>query len=263
MLGQALDQALGDRAGIFRYGHAVVPMDEARAACALDISGRPFLAFEADLPPGGTGNFDHELAEEFFRAVANAREADAARHRRGGHQRPPHDRGGVQGVRPRAARGRRDRPDRDRRALDEGDADLMTRSRSAIVDYGMGNRRSVAEGARARRARPCVLTGDHDALRAADGLVVPGVGAFAAGDGAPARDAASTSSSASARAAGVPVLGACLGHAAAVRALRRARRRPRASACCPARSCRARRRAALKLPHIGWNKVRWTRAVAR
>jgi imidazoleglycerol-phosphate dehydratase len=70
-LGQALDQALGDRAGIYRYGHAVVPMDEARAACTLDISGRPFTAFEADLPAGLTGGFDHELAEEFFRAVAN------------------------------------------------------------------------------------------------------------------------------------------------------------------------------------------------
>jgi imidazoleglycerol-phosphate dehydratase len=71
VLGQALDQALGDRFGIFRYGHAVVPMDEARASVTLDLSGRPFCAFEADLPPGGTGGFDHELAEEFFRAVAN------------------------------------------------------------------------------------------------------------------------------------------------------------------------------------------------
>jgi imidazoleglycerol-phosphate dehydratase len=71
VLGQAIDRALGDRAGIARYGHAVVPMDEARAACALDISGRPLCRFEADLPPGGTGGFDHELAEEFFRAVAN------------------------------------------------------------------------------------------------------------------------------------------------------------------------------------------------
>jgi imidazoleglycerol-phosphate dehydratase len=70
-LGQALDRALGDRAGIYRYGHAVVPMDEARASCTLDISGRPFTAFEADLPAGLTGGFDHELAEEFFRAVAN------------------------------------------------------------------------------------------------------------------------------------------------------------------------------------------------
>jgi imidazoleglycerol-phosphate dehydratase len=73
-VGQALDQALGDRAGITRYGHAIVPMDEARAACAIDISGRGLLSFEAPLPPGAIGNFDHELTEEFFRAFAsNAR----------------------------------------------------------------------------------------------------------------------------------------------------------------------------------------------
>jgi imidazoleglycerol-phosphate dehydratase len=72
VLGQALDSALGDRAGIVRYGSATVPMDEARASCAIDISGRPLTLFEADLPPGATGGFEHELAEEFFRAVANA-----------------------------------------------------------------------------------------------------------------------------------------------------------------------------------------------
>ncbi len=73
-LGQALDQALGDRSGISRYADATVPMDEARALCAIDISGRGFLGFEAPLPPGAIGNFDHELVEEFFRAVAmNAR----------------------------------------------------------------------------------------------------------------------------------------------------------------------------------------------
>ena len=73
-LGQAIDQALGDRSGISRYGDATVPMDEARAACAVDISGRGLLAFEADLPPGAIGDFDYELTEEFFRAVAmNAR----------------------------------------------------------------------------------------------------------------------------------------------------------------------------------------------
>jgi imidazoleglycerol-phosphate dehydratase len=72
VLGQALDRALGERAGIYRYGSALVPMDEARASCALDISGRPFTAFEADLPPGATGGFEHELTEEFFRALANA-----------------------------------------------------------------------------------------------------------------------------------------------------------------------------------------------
>jgi imidazoleglycerol-phosphate dehydratase len=73
-LGQAFDRALADRAGISRYGHAIVPMDEARAQCAIDVSGRGLLAFEASLPPGAIGNFDHELAEEFFRAFAsNAR----------------------------------------------------------------------------------------------------------------------------------------------------------------------------------------------
>ena len=71
VLGQALDRALGDRSGIRRYGHAVIPMDEARAAATLDISGRPFLHFDADLPPGLTGGFDHELCEEFFRAVSS------------------------------------------------------------------------------------------------------------------------------------------------------------------------------------------------
>jgi imidazoleglycerol-phosphate dehydratase len=74
-LGQALDSALGDRAGIYRYGQATVPMDEARASCAVDISGRGLLAFDAALlPSGAIGEFDYELTEEFFRALAaNAR----------------------------------------------------------------------------------------------------------------------------------------------------------------------------------------------
>ena len=73
-IGQALDEALGDRSGITRYGQATVPMDEARAACAIDLSGRGLLVFEAVLPPGAIGNFDHELVAEFMRALAiNAR----------------------------------------------------------------------------------------------------------------------------------------------------------------------------------------------
>src|SRR5947209_6162789 len=70
-IGQALDHALGDRSGISRYGDATVPMDEARAACAIDVSGRGLCAFEASLPPGSIGNFDHELTEEFFRSLAS------------------------------------------------------------------------------------------------------------------------------------------------------------------------------------------------
>jgi imidazoleglycerol-phosphate dehydratase len=69
-LGQALDQALGDRSGIARYGYMAVPMDEALGMCAIDISGRPLCLFEADLPPVSIAGFDTELAEEFFRAVA-------------------------------------------------------------------------------------------------------------------------------------------------------------------------------------------------
>ena len=69
-LGQALDQALGDRSGITRYGYTAVPMDEALGMCAIDISGRPLCLFEADLPPVSIAGFDTELAEEFFRAVA-------------------------------------------------------------------------------------------------------------------------------------------------------------------------------------------------
>jgi imidazoleglycerol-phosphate dehydratase len=71
-LGQALDEALADRAGIRRFGHAVVPMDEARVSAALDISGRPFTSFEGEFPVERVGDFETELTEEFFRAVANA-----------------------------------------------------------------------------------------------------------------------------------------------------------------------------------------------
>ena len=74
VFGQALDKALGDRRGIGRYGHAIVPMDESRAMCAIDLSGRPFAAISGfeRLPAGDIAGFEHELAEEFFRAIASA-----------------------------------------------------------------------------------------------------------------------------------------------------------------------------------------------
>jgi imidazoleglycerol-phosphate dehydratase len=71
-LGQAIDAALGDRTGIARFGHAVVPMDEARAACSIDVSGRPYSDFSGDFAAARVADFDTDLAEEFFRAVANA-----------------------------------------------------------------------------------------------------------------------------------------------------------------------------------------------
>ncbi|HEX6585308.1 MAG TPA: imidazoleglycerol-phosphate dehydratase HisB [Solirubrobacterales bacterium] len=70
-IGQAIDDALGGRAGIRRYGSALVPMDEALAECAIDISGRPYCDFDADLPDVTIAGFDSELTEEFFRAVSS------------------------------------------------------------------------------------------------------------------------------------------------------------------------------------------------
>ena len=72
VLGQALDEALDDRRGIFRYGHAVVPMDEARASCALDISGRPFLVWKVRFTQEKLGEWDTELIEHWFHSVAQA-----------------------------------------------------------------------------------------------------------------------------------------------------------------------------------------------
>jgi imidazoleglycerol-phosphate dehydratase len=72
VFGQALDEALGDRAGITRFGEATVPMDEARATTVVDVSGRPLCVFEGELPAGAIEGFDTDLAEEFFRAVAGA-----------------------------------------------------------------------------------------------------------------------------------------------------------------------------------------------
>jgi imidazoleglycerol-phosphate dehydratase len=71
VLGKALDQALGDRAGIVRYGHAVVPMDEALVLCALDISGRGLSVCELQTPVERIGDFATEMVPEFFRAVAH------------------------------------------------------------------------------------------------------------------------------------------------------------------------------------------------
>jgi imidazoleglycerol-phosphate dehydratase len=92
VLGQALDQALGDRAGITRYGHAVVPMDDAQASAAVDLGGRPFAELKLELDPGmaehmlqslaqaaranihveATGRDAHHVAEAAFKAVGRA-----------------------------------------------------------------------------------------------------------------------------------------------------------------------------------------------
>ena len=71
-LGEALREALGDKRGIERYGQAVIPMDEALALCAVDLSGRPCLRYSAEIPAGRVGDFDTELVREFMQAFCNS-----------------------------------------------------------------------------------------------------------------------------------------------------------------------------------------------
>ncbi|MGB7244986.1 MAG: imidazoleglycerol-phosphate dehydratase HisB [Sulfitobacter sp.] len=69
-LGQALATALGEKRGIRRYGSCLLPMDDAQVRCALDLSARPFLIWNVDLPTAKIGSFDAELVREFFQAFA-------------------------------------------------------------------------------------------------------------------------------------------------------------------------------------------------
>jgi len=70
-LGEAFKKALGDKAGIRRYGRGTMPMHESLASVIIDFSGRPHLVFNVDLPKARVGEFDTELVEEFFTAFAN------------------------------------------------------------------------------------------------------------------------------------------------------------------------------------------------
>jgi imidazoleglycerol-phosphate dehydratase len=71
VLGEAFKQALGEKKGIRRYGQATVPMDETLASVAIDISGRPYLVYHVALPKVKIGDFDVELAREFFQGFVN------------------------------------------------------------------------------------------------------------------------------------------------------------------------------------------------
>ncbi len=70
VLGQAIAEAVGDKKGICRYGHCILPMDETLILCAVDLCGRPYLQFDCELPASKVGSFDTELVREFFYAVS-------------------------------------------------------------------------------------------------------------------------------------------------------------------------------------------------
>jgi imidazoleglycerol-phosphate dehydratase len=84
-IGQAVSQALGDRAGIRRYGSATLPMDEVLLTCALDLSGRPYTVWRVPMPKAKIGDFDSELAEVFFEGFARGSGCNLHMHLIEGH----------------------------------------------------------------------------------------------------------------------------------------------------------------------------------
>ena len=205
--------------GIRRYGYTAVPMDEALGMCAIDISGRPLCLFEADLPPV----VDRRLRRRAGRGVLprrrDQREADPAPRHPLRLQRPPHDRGVLQGVRAGAARGGRDRPGREPGALDQGNADREAAS---------GQLEPARPGVRSRSSTTGWATCARSRRRSSGSAPRPRLPRSGGGAGGrrrhPARrrgvsrgDARGSASSGSTRSwrerlgPGVPVLGICLG----------------------------------------------------
>ncbi len=256
VLGSAFAEALGDRAGIRRFGDSAVPMDEAVATAVVDVGGRPYAVIDLPFRGERAGALPLQLVDHALEAFARTAGATVHVSRRR-TQRPSPGRGGVQGPRPCAPRGVRAGSAAERRGVDQGVARVTGEDaapvRVAVVDYGAGNLVSieqalVAAGARVRRAtRP-------DELEGTDLLVVPGVGAAA-----PAMDRL--------RAAGFvepirdwiradrPFLGICLG----LQLLFDGSDEDGAETLgiLPGRTVRL--EDAPTLPHIGWNQVVRTR----
>ena len=248
VLGSAFAEALGDRAGIARFGQSSVPMDEALAHAVVDVGGRPYavidLPFRGERAGGlplqliehalesfsrtagvtlhlsGTGRNDHHLAEAAFKALARALRAacdiDPA----------PIGRG-----------------------LDQGRPRVSASPRLAVVDYGAGNLVSIDQ-ALTRVGATVTIARDAEALRGADALIVPGVGA--AGPAMARLDAHGLSDPIRAWLAdGRPYLGICLG----LQLLFEGSDEDGAATLdvVPGRTVRLDR--APTLPHIGWNQV--------
>ncbi len=137
-LGQAVDQALGDRRGINRAGYFVMPMDETLAVVAIDLGGRPHTVVDTKVRVRLVGDLQTELVTDFFEGFASAGARQRAREGDARALEPSQDRGVLQGVCARAAGGVREgRADGEDAAEHEGAAVI------ALVDYGAGNLTSV------------------------------------------------------------------------------------------------------------------------
>ncbi len=144
VLGAAVAEALGDRAGIRRFGEASIPMDESLATAVVDVGGRPYAVIDLPFRGERVGTLPTQLVEHALEAFArtSGHHAPPARHR---PQRPPPRRGGVQGARVCASARLRARPAAERRRVDQGDARVSARPRVAVVDYGAGNLVSIEQ----------------------------------------------------------------------------------------------------------------------
>ena len=146
VLGQALRRAIGDGAGLRRFGSARIPMADARMLVDLDLSNRPYLVYRVELTRDWVADFDGALVEDFLYAFSTERRDRSARRALVRSQRAPHPRRHLQGTRPRARRSDHDRPAHQGCAVDEGIACDARRSR--------GRRRRLRHGEPAqRRAR--------------------------------------------------------------------------------------------------------------
>ena len=181
MLGQALREALGDKQGIRRFGDALVPLDEALVQCAVDVSGRPYCVHVGE-PDGQAyvvigGDYAGSLTRHVFETLAF--HAQMAVHVRVLSGRDPHHL--VEAQFKAFARAFRDAVALDPRetGVPSTKGTLWGDPSVVVLDYGSGNVRSAVR-ALERAGASVDLTADRAAAEAADGLVVPGVGAFAA-----------------------------------------------------------------------------------
>ncbi len=214
VLGTAIKQALGDKAGITRFGDALVPLDEALTQAVVDISGRPYLVHTGE--PAGFeyhligGHFTGSMVRHVFEAIVF--NAGITVHVTVLAGRDPHHiaesefKAFARAFRQAVALD----PKVTRHPVDEGRALTMAAPTVVVLDYGSGNVHSAAKALEAAGAR-VELTADRARVDAADGLVVPGVGAFAAVMAGTRRRRRRPSSSTADSPAADPVLGICVG----------------------------------------------------
>ena len=176
-LGEAFRKSLGNLGGIARYAHASIPMIEALAQVTVDVSARPHLVFHCPLKHEKVGGFDLELVGGVPPRILAVFRRVRPRQRPVRVQRAPHRGGDLQGAREGDGGGGADRP------AGEGGPLVQRRSRMTdngligVVDYGMGNLRSVSKALESL-GFPTVVSGSPAALSRCAGIVLPGVGAF-------------------------------------------------------------------------------------